>query len=353
MTHESDVEMNETGTAETPTLIDEAPQTSPVRKRSAVWHYLNKYSLVVALLAVVILFSVLRPASFPTMQNAGSILTGSAPLVLMSLGLVLPLIVNGFDLSAGFMATLAALLAVGFIVNNDWPWYIAVTVPLVVAVLIGLIIGTVIAYGGLSSLIVTLAAGSILFGAAQVYSNNTTIFLRGADVFLTLGQRRLFGVIPLPFVYVAVVAVVVWYVLEYREIGRRLYAIGGNVEGARLVGIPVKRLTVFVFMCSAFLAALGGVVQATRVGSANPTGVSGLLLPAFTAAFLGATSIRPGQYNVWGTVLAVYLVASATTGMIMLGAPASVSDIFNGAILLIAVGLARISARRTKAAGGT
>jgi ribose transport system permease protein len=84
------------------------------------------------------------------------------------------------------------------------------------------------------------------------------------------------------------------------------------------------------------------------VGSANPTGISSLLLPAFTAAFLGATSIRPGQYNVWGTVLAVYLVASATTGMIMLGAPASVSDIFNGAILLVAVGLAKITARRTK-----
>jgi ribose transport system permease protein len=195
---------------------------------------------------------------------------------------------------------------------------------------------------------VTLGAGSVLFGVAQLYAKNTTIFMRRADVFQTLGQERLFDLIPLPFVYVTVVSLAVWYLLEYRSTGRFLYAIGGSQEGARLVGIPVERLTVLVFICSAFLAALGGVVQAARVGSANPTGISSLLLPAFTAAFLGATSIRPGQYNVWGTVLAVYLVASATTGMIMLGAPASVSDIFNGAILLVAVGLAKITARRTK-----
>ena len=329
---------------------DETAEPDPGGRTESVWSYLNRYSLVVALVVVIAIFSILRPESFPTTQNAGSILTGSAPLVLMSLGLVLPLIVNQFDLSAGYMATMAGLLAVGFIVNYDWPWYLAVLVPLLISLVIGWLIGNLVAHGGLSSLIVTLGAGSVLFGVSQLYSKNTTIFMRRSGVFQALGQQRLFDLIPLPFVYVAVVAVVVWYLLEYRAIGRRLYAIGGSEEGARLVGIPVERLTVLVFVCSAFLASLGGVVQAARVGSANPTGIASLLLPAFTAAFLGATSIRPGQYNVWGTVLAVYLVASTTTGMIMLGAPASVSDIFNGAILLVAVGLAKLTARRTASA---
>ena len=338
-------------TMNVPTASDSGddPGAKPGRKdkRRSAWSCLNQYSLVVALLVVIGLFSYLRPRSFATTVNAGSILTGSAPLALIALGLMLPLVVNQFDLSAGFMATFAGLLVVGLIVNSGWPWYWAAILALVICTAIGLISGVVIAYGGLGSLIVTLAAGSILFGSGQLYANNTTIFMRNRGLFQELGQTRLWGFVGLPFVYMAAIAITVWYVLEYRPLGRRLYAIGGSEEGARLVGIPVKRMTVLVFVASAFLAALGGVVQATRVGSANPTGVSALLLPAFTAAFLGATSIRPGHYNVWGTVIAVYLVAAATTGMIMLGAPASVSDIFNGSILVAAVGLAMISSKRS------
>ena len=317
-------------------------------KRRSAWSYLNQYSLVVALLVVIGLFSYLRPRSFATTVNAGSILTGSAPLALIALGLMLPLVVNQFDLSAGFMATFAGLLVVGLIVNS----------------------GVAVVLGGNScprhmhrdrsdqrrrhclrrTGFAHRHAGSRLrssSGPVSCMPHNTTIFMRNRGLFQELGQTRLWGFVGLPFVYMAAIAIALWYVLEYRPLGRRLYAIGGSEEGARLVGIPVKRMTVLVFVASAFLAALGGVVQATRVGSANPTGVSALLLPAFTAAFLGATSIRPGHYNVWGTVIAVYLVAAATTGMIMLGAPASVSDIFNGSILVAAVGLAMISSRRS------
>jgi len=152
--------------------------------------------------------------------------------------------------------------------------------------------------------------------------------------------------IPLPFIYVTVAALIIWYVLEYRPLGRYLYAIGGGEEAARLVGIKVDRLVVLMFVASAVMAGLGGVVQSARVGSANASILQTLLLPAFTAAFLGATSIRPGQYNVWGTVLAVYLVGLGTTGMFMLGAPSYVEPVFDGAVLLVAIGLAKLSAGR-------
>src|SRR6185437_14861593 len=124
------------------------------------------------------------------------------------------------------------------------------------------------------------------------------------------------------------------------------YAIGGSEEGARLVGIRVERLIIVAFVCSALLSGAGGVIEASRIGSANPTDLQALLLPAFTAAFLGATVFRPGYYNVWGTVLAVYLVGMGETGMFILGAPAFYAQVFDGAVLLAAVGLAEISRRR-------
>ena len=312
------------------------------------WQHLYNYGLLFALALTALSFSLLRPDAFPTTRNLGSILTGSAPLTLIALAVMLPLIVNQFDLTPGYMATLAGLLVVGLQSRDHMAVWVAILVTVLICALVGLLSGLLVAVLKFNSLIVTLAVGSALFGAAELYSNGATIYQDIGTGFTKLGQTRLFGVIPLPFVYAAVVAVIIWYILEYRPLGRFLYAIGGSDEGARLIGIRVDRLTIGVFVGSAFLSALGGVVQASRVGSANPTGVQSLLLPAFTAAFLGTTSIRPGAYNVWGTVLAVYLVGTATTGMFMLGAPSYWADIFNGAILIFAIGLAKISARRVQ-----
>jgi ribose transport system permease protein len=195
----------------------------------------------------------------------------------------------------------------------------------------------------LNSLVVTLAAGSLLFGASEIYSGGATIYQNVPKAFLAFGQSRVVG-IPLPFIYVIVVALIAWYILEYRPVGRYMYAIGGGEEGARLVGIKVDRLVVLVFVTSSFMAGLGGVVQSSRVGSANPSVLQSMLLPAFTAAFLGATSIRPGQYNIWGTVIAVYLVGLGTTGLFMLGASSYTEPVFDGAVLLVAIVLAKLSA---------
>lgn len=308
------------------------------------WLVLHNYGLLLALIALAGTFSILRPDTFPTLANAGSILTGSAALAMIAIGLTLPLIVQQFDLSPGFMATFASLLVVGLQSYDHAPVWVAICVALVVSAVVGLISGLLIAYAKLSSLVVTLAAGSLLFGASELYSNGATIYEGVPRAFLAIGQSRVAG-IPLPFVYVMIVALIIWYILEYRPLGRHLYAIGGGEEGARLVGIKVDRLIVLVFVASAVMAGLGGVVQSARVGSANASVLQTLLLPAFTAAFLGATSIRPGQYNVWGTMLAVYVVGLGTTGIFMLGISSYIEPVFDGAVLLVAIGLAKLSAR--------
>jgi ribose transport system permease protein len=337
------------------TVGSTATETPPAAVRtpvagSNVWRQLYNYLLLLVLVAAVVLFSVLRPQTFPTVANLASILVGGAPLVLISLAVVLPLIVNQFDLTPGYVASLAGVLVAGFLAFSRLPVPLAIAFALAISIGVGVVNGALVAYGKLNSLIVTLGTGSMMFGISQLYSKGITIFQGIPREFTLIGQTRIYG-IPLPVIYVAIVAIIIWYVLEYRAVGRRLYAIGGGEEAARLLGIRVDRLTFAVFVASALLAGLAGVIETTRVGSANPTGQTGQLLPAFTAAFLGATSIRPGLYNVWGTIIAVYLVKTATTGLFMLGAPAFTADIFNGAILLLAIALAKLSSRRLAETG--
>ena len=188
---------------------------------------------------------------------------------MIAIGVTLPLIVQQFDLSAGFMATFASLLVVGLLSFNHAPVWLAIIVALAASALVGLVSGLLIAYAKLSSLVVTLAVGSLLFGASEIYSGGATIYQDVPNEFLAVGQFRVAG-IPLPFIYVIVVALIAWYILEYRPVGRYMYAIGGGEEGARLVGIKVDRLVLLVFVASGLMAGLAGVVQSARVGSANP-----------------------------------------------------------------------------------
>jgi ribose transport system permease protein len=328
----------ESATAETPADSVEAGR----RTRGPSRLDLQRVGLLLALVLVVVVFSVLRPQSYPTVQNAASILSGSAALTLVSLAIMLPLIVQQYDLSVAYTATIAGLLTIGVMSRSDWSPVAAIVLGLAVSVLIGLINGLLVGYGRLNSLVVTLGIGSAVYGASMMYSEGELIFANVPQSFKHLGQGRPLG-IPLAFLYALVVGVVVWYFLSYRRTGRRLYAIGGSETAARLAGVRVPLLVLLTFVLSGLLAGLGGIVQAARVGSGSADAMTSFLLPAFTAAFLGATAIRPGHFNVWGTFIAVYLIAAGSTGMFMLGAPTYVEPLFNGVVLLVAISAARLT----------
>ncbi|MCW2833526.1 MAG: ribose transport system permease protein [Nocardioides sp.] len=309
---------------------------------------IGKYGLVWGLIVLVVVFAALRPESFATTKNAGSILSDSAVLSLIALGIMVPLIVGHFDLSPGFVASLSVMLTAGLMSRNEMPWPVVLVTVILVGAGIGLFMGFLVGYMGLNSLIVSLGTGTVVSGLVLMYSGGEIIFQGIPPAVLNIGQTRLAGFIPLPFLYALGAAVIIWFVLAYRPVGRRLYAVGGSPEAARLVGIPVARYIMFSFMVSSSMAALAGFVQVARLGAGHPTSAQSFLLPAFAAAFLGATSFRPGLYNVWGTFVAVYLLAVGTTGLFMLGAQSYVDPIFNGAVLLTAVLVASLSARRKK-----
>lgn len=316
-----------------------------VRAAGGVGQQLSKYAIVVALVVVIGLFSFLRPETYFAIGNFGSIMQANSSIVLVSFALLLPLITGHFDLSvatmAGFGGVLAAgLLSFGFI--SSWP--LAILIVAVVGAVVGLVNGMLVALLKLNSLVVTLGTQTLLFGGILWFSRGQVIYDGLPAGFLALGQSRPFG-IPLPFYYALAVAIILWFVLYYRPVGRRLYAIGGSEDAARLTGIKVEKSVIGAFTVGGMLAGLAGVVQVSQNGSASPTSGAEFLLPAIAACFLGETSIRRGFYNVWGTFIAVYLVAAGTSGLFMLGAQVWVQPVFNGVVLIGAVILAKYSAR--------
>lgn len=326
-----------------PPLLDVAP-TSGSSVGSRVVSLASRFGIIIVLVVIVLLFSLLRPATYPTIGNIGSILQGNSPIVFLALGFMIPLIVGSFDLSIAAVAALSGILVSGLTsrgVISSWP--LAICVVIIAAGVIGVVNGLLVAYLKLNSLVVTLGVQSIIAGIILVYTSGLVIFADIPKGFLALGQSRPLG-IPLPFIFVVIAGLILWFLLYYRPVGRKLYAIGASGDAARLTGIRVQPLTVGAFVASAVLASIGGCLQAAQVGSASPTAGGEYLLPAIAACFLGETSIRRGYYNVWGTVTAVFLVAAGTSGLLMLGAQAWVQPVFNGVVLIGAVLAAKFGA---------
>ena len=156
---------------------------------------------------------------------------------------------------------------------------------------------------------------------------------------------RLFG-IPYAFYYSLAAAVVMWYVFDYTPLGRRLLFVGRGREVARLNGIAVDRVRLGALITSAVMSAAAGILYAGVLGSADPYSGLNFLLPAFAAAFLGATTIQPGRFNPWGAVFAVYFLATGITGLSMLGIPLWVTNVFNGGALILAVTISQLTRGR-------
>jgi ribose transport system permease protein len=197
-----------------------------------------------------------------------------------------------------------------------------------------------------NSLIVTLGVASVLAGIVQWYTGGLSISNGIPQSFIDLGAGEWLG-LPKTIYYLAGVAIILYYVLEHTPFGRYLQSVGSNREAARLVGLPVERLVLLSFVCSGALAGVAGVLLASHNGSASPQlGTVVTTLGALAAAYLGATSIKPGRFNVLGTLIAVFFLAFTVTGLSLAGVANWINDVFNGAALFVAVLISTIIGRK-------
>ena len=324
------------------------PEGSRPRRRGISGASLEPIALPLTWVAVIILFSVLRPQVFPTTADVSSILSSQAVLVVVTMGVLAPLTVGDFDISAASVVGLSAMLVVIFTANLHMNVILALVLTMACCVLVGLINGLCSAGLGLDTLIVTLAMSSLVAGVTAWISNNGTITgLSPVIVRLVVGDHFL-GV-SLEFYYGLAVCLIVFYLLRYTPLGRRMLIIGQARDVALLSGINVRRVRIGSLVFCSTMAGLAGILYAGTSGSAEPQGGMELLLPAYAAAFLGATTITPGRFNALGSFIAVYFLATGITGLQLLGAQNYVQQIFYGAALLAAV-MVSFLIRRTRQA---
>jgi len=305
---------------------------------------LRKYGTVIAGLIVVIGFSVLSPDSFATAGNFITITRQISFLVIISIGATLVMAVGEFDLSVGAMASLGGVMAAKLAVAG-MPMAVCFTLPLAAALVIGLANGWIVTRFRVLSFITTLGMGTVIGGLTFWLTGGATVFENIPRSFRFLGQTEL-GPIPLLSIWMLLVAVVFWYVMNQTAFGRRLYAIGGNEQASRVAGVQVKRNKMAAFALCSALAALTGMLMASRLGSAHPTGGDGLFLQSYAAVFLGMTAFKEGVPNIWGTVVGAVILGVLANGLTILGVPTFMQDIITGAIVIAAVILQRFGRGR-------
>ena len=301
-----------------------------------------RYATIIGLAAMILAFSLLSPKAFPTLGNFTNVLNQASLAMIIAGGLTLAVVVGELDLSIGFAASLHGILVTGLVVHDKLPIPLAVVIVIALGAVIGIVNGFIVTKMKVNSVIATLGVGTILTGLAFAYSAGVPIVAGVPEAFLQLSLGRwLFG-IPNNIVVMALVLGGLWVLVERTSIGQEIQAVGGNAAAARLAGINVDRVKTLGFVVSGMCAALTGILLASRLGSGTASAADSYLLTAFAAVFLGSATLRDGEFHVLGTFVGALIIAFGFNGLNIFGAPTFSQYVFQGAILIVAVGLSSL-----------
>ncbi len=305
----------------------------------------ERVALILVWLLLIAGFGAAMPTSFLNWGNFAILFASYAPAALLALAIIVPLTAGDYDLSVGATLTLSSCVIGVLNVWQGLPIGLAIGLALCAGAAVGLVNAFFIIYVRIPSLVVTLGTTSLITGLVQWMTNSSTIGGIDNSLVMAVVGGRFLGV-PYAFYYAIAAAVVMSYVFDFTPLGRRLLFVGRGREVARLNGIAVDRVRLGALVTSGVLAAGAGVLYAGVLGSADPYSGLNFLLPAFAAAFLGATTILPGRFNPWGAIVAVYFLATGITGLTMLGIPLWVTNVFNGGALILAVTISQFTRGR-------
>jgi ribose transport system permease protein len=286
------------------------------------------------------IFSFWIPDLFLTKTTWRTLLDNQVVTALCAMALVIPLAAGVVNLAVGAQVGAASILVGWLLVKQGMNPGLAVVICSVFGCAIGFMTGLLLVYARIDSFIGTLGVSSLLAAFITAISGGHQI-LGMPTGFADLGTNQLFGV-TYPVYFVLIVAVALWYLLERTPAGRRIYATGGNIEAARLSGVSTAKVIIGSLVLCGLITSFAGMLVTARLANADPTIGPGYLLPSFTGAFLGSTQLKEGRFNIFGTLLAVYVLATGVKGLQLAGAPVWFPDAFNGAALLIAVALAKL-----------
>lgn len=318
----------------------EAWRPAPVLLRLRRAASFRKISAIYIFAVMFVVFSLWIPNTFLTTSNWRSLLSDQAITCLVAVGLVVPLAAGVVDLAVGTEVGLGAIVVAWLLADRHLAIPVAIAATLLAGAGVGVLTWFLIVRARINSFIATLGVSSVLLAVIAWISGSQQI-LNLPTGFQEIGTNQLFG-LAYPVYFMLVVALLVWYGLERTSAGRRIYATGGNIEAASLAGVRTSRVILCATVACGVISALAGLLESSQLATGDPTIGPPYLLPAFAAVFLGSTQFRGGRFNVWGTVVGAYVLATGVKGLQLGGAPIWIPDLFNGVALLLAVGMAQL-----------
>lgn len=316
------------------------------RRKQPLRHYLEAYAFLGLLVAAAAFFSLWPETSdtFTSPANLRTLVSSNSVIAIVALAALIPLVTYEFDLSVGAIAGLSSVFVASALAGGT-----AVPLAIALGIGIGLLVGGInallITRVGVNAVIATLGVSIILAGVINQKTGGLSVTGNIPPSFSEFGSSNWLGIPKIAYILTAI-AIAVYYLLGHTPYGRYLYAFGANREAARLVGIRTKLTLGLTFVISGALCGAAGVLQVARAGSADPKVGETFTLPALAAAFLSAAAIKPGRYNVAGTLVAIFFLAVLNNGLNLAGSPEYVSNYVNGAALIVGVGLAVRLGRR-------
>jgi len=293
------------------------------------------YRMLLIALGMAIILTIVSP-SFLTVNNLRNVALQISINGILAAGMTMIIITGGIDLSVGSILAIAGVVAGRILVVNSQNIVLPILIALVIGMLLGLLNSLFITYGNMPPFIVTLAIMGITRGFALIFTAGYPIWDL-PDSYIMIGNGRLFNVIPVPFIIMIVVMIITSLFLKYSVLGRNLYAIGSNVEAAKLSGINVKKSLMTAYTISGLLAAVAGIILSARMRIAEPMAGSGYELDAITATVIGGTAMTGGEGTIWGTFLGVIIMGIIRNGLILLDVSSFWQQVAIGFLLLMAV----------------
>lgn len=314
-------------------------------KRFNFQNVISKYGIVAVLVLMIVMMSIVKP-NFRTITNFMNILTQSSIYGILALGMTLVIISKGIDLSVGSILALSAVVAASLGQTStatsrlfpnlpEMPVIIPILGALAIGTLCGAINGGLIAFTGIPAFIATLGMTTIARGFAYIYTNGKPIstLIPG---FRFIGQGNILGV-PMPVVIYLVMILITWVLLNNTRFGKRVYAVGGNINAAEVSGVNVKKMLLMIYTYMGLLAGISGVVATARMVSAQPGLAVGYELTAIASTTIGGTSHSGGIGTIWGAVVGALVLSVMRNGMTILGIHSYWQQIVEGLVIIVAV----------------
>jgi ribose transport system permease protein len=295
----------------------------------------DNMGILIGLFVLCVVISLINP-NFLSSNNLLNVLRQTSTNLFLALAMTMVIILAGIDLSVGSIMSVTGVVTTSLIVLFGTPVFVAVLAGLAVGVLIGSINGYVAATTIIPPFIITLATMNIARGAAYVISDGKPIRVM-SDSFNFIGSGYLFGVLPMPVLYLIILLIVCYFIMNKTKLGRYMYAVGGNAEAAKFSGINIKRVKFFAYAFSGLMAAFAGIVLASRMFSGQPTSGEGAELDAIAAVVLGGTSMTGGYGRIGGTVIGALIIGVLSNGLNLMGVSSFWQYIVKGIVILVAV----------------